>query len=283
MFRPALPRPARHHVRRCSVLTTGLSAMLIVLAVSGTEAATLCTVIADVSNGQTVLREGNCAERTTPASTFKVPLAVMGFDAGVLTSAEAPVLTWKAGEPDWGGKAWKQPTTPRSWMKHSVIWYSQRIAANLGTRQLTDYGQRFHYGNADFAGDPGKDNGLERAWIASSLKVSPDEQIAFLSALQRGSLPVKPDAMAAAIDLLERFEADGWTISGKTGNAFPRKADGSFDRNRGWGWFVGLAEKDGRKLAFARLTQDDGPVTGSAGLRTRDALLADWPALVTGQ
>ncbi|WP_106754897.1 class D beta-lactamase [Pannonibacter carbonis] len=265
------------------VLLVVLTAILPALTPFHAQAEPVCTVIADVSSAQILLRQGDCERRVTPASTFKIPLAVMGFESGVLQSGILPELSWRKGEPDWGGKAWKQPTTPRSWMKHSVVWYSQRIAASLGPQRLTDYGQRFHYGNADFAGDPGKGNGLERAWIASSLKVSPDEQVAFLSALQRGTLPVKPEAMAAAIDLLERFKADGWTISGKTGSAFPRKADGSFDRNRGWGWFVGLAEKDGRKLAFAHLTQDEGPVTGSAGLRTRDALLADWPALVTGR
>ena len=243
-------------------------------------ARTICTVIAEPASGATLLTEGNCDLRATPASTFKVALAVMAYDEGILKDARTPAWPFVAGYVDWGGAAWRQPTDPTGWMKHSVVWYSQQIASRLGEEGLARYGRAFSYGNADFAGDPGQDNGLERSWIASSLQISPDEQVAFLARLVSRTLPVSRQAMDKAASILEqRALPDGWVLHGKTGGAYPRREDGSFDRTRGWGWFVGWAELDGHRVVFARLDQDESAQKGSPGLRTRDAFMADWPRL----
>ena len=242
----------------------------------------VCTVVANAATGAVLVREGDCATRVTPASTFKVPLALIGSDAGFLRGAGAPLLEIAPGEPDWGGPAWKRPVDPASWMRHSVVWYSQRIAKNVGARQLAEYAQSFGYGNADFSGDPGKDNGLERAWISSSLKISPDEQAAFLRRLVNRELPLDASAYALADAIVETTPAAGWTIAGKTGSAYPRRADGSFDRSRGWGWFVGWARRDGAALVFARLDQDERRHERSGGLRAKEAFIAAWPATIAG-
>jgi beta-lactamase class D len=246
------------------------------------QSATLCTLIADAATGKILLEQGrDCDTPTTPASTFKVPLSIMGFDAGFLADAHNPALPFKQGYADWGGEEWRQTTDPTRWMDFSVVWYSQVIARSLGAEQLTRYAQAFNYGNADFSGDPGADNGLERAWIGSSLKVTPREQLAFMSRLSNKQLPVSKAATQATLAIMQqRTTPDGWQMLGKTGSAFPRKANGAWDRAHGWGWYVGLAKRDGHTLAFVRLTQDDGRETRSAGLRTRDGLLRDWPDLL---
>lgn len=186
-------------------------------AAAADSAATLCTIVAD-SNGKPLFEEGPaCGERVTPASTFKVALAVMGFDAGMLKGPDDPVLPFKKGYPDWGGDTWRQPVGPKSWMHNSVVWYSQQITRRLTAERLTAYAKALDYGNADFAGDPGKDNGLDRAWIGSSLKISPREQISFIARLAADRLPVSADAMKQSAALLDQHEAGGWTIRGKTG------------------------------------------------------------------
>lgn len=260
-----------------------LFVVLAVLALSvPAQAATLCTLIADAKTGELLVETGSdCDTPTTPASTFKVPLAVMGYDAGFLSDAQTPALPFKKGYADWGGAEWRQTTDPTRWMDYSVVWYSQVIARELGAEQLQRYAKAFSYGNADFSGDPGANNGLERSWISSSLKVTPREQLAFMRQLVTRQLPVTPAAMETTLAIMQRrTTADGWQVVGKTGSAFPRKANGSFDRAHGWGWYVGTAQRDGRTLVFARLTQDEGGESGSAGLRTRDALLKEWPSLL---
>lgn len=127
------------------------------------QAATICTVIADAKSGNFLIRQGNCDERFTPASTFKVALSLMGYDSGFLRDEHKPTLPYREGYPDWGGENWKEPTDATRWMKYSVVWFSQVMAQSLGAQQFATYATKFDYGNADVSGDPGKDNGLERA------------------------------------------------------------------------------------------------------------------------
>lgn len=246
------------------------------------QAKTICTMVADAETGKVLQRQGDCASRVTPASTFKIPLAVIGFDSGFLKSPHDPVLNFKDGDPDWGGAEWKKPTDAERWLKYSVVWFSQRITHALGEKTVTDYARKFDYGNADFSGDPAKNNGLDRAWIASSLKISPQEQIAFLQKLAKRSLPVAPKAMEQAIASMESFpiDASGWQVKGKTGMAYPRSASGDFDYARPWGWFVGFAEQGNKKVVFAQLIQDEKKQPDSPSARARTAILTGLPGIL---
>jgi len=199
----------------------------LVLSFVSAEAKTVCTMIAG-EDGEIVLRDGDCGTQVTPASTFKIPLSLMGFDSGFLTDEHSPTLPFREGYPDWAGEAWQQPTDPARWMKYSVVWFSQQITREFGEDRLQAYVDAFGYGNADLSGDPGKDNGLERSWIGSSLKISPEEQVGFLRRFLTGELPVSDRAVDMTRRIIETTPlADGWEAHGKTGGAFP------------WGWFVG--------------------------------------------
>jgi beta-lactamase class D len=257
-----------------------ISTLFVVTVPAMAHAKILCTIVTDTVSGEVLLEQGDCRTRVTPASTFKVPLAVMGFDSGFLTDAHAPVLPYKAGYPDWGGENWRQPTDPTRWLKYSVVWYSQVVAHSLGEARLTDYARKFGFGNGDFSGDPGKSNGLDRAWIASSLQVSPYEQTVFLRKLVTHQLPVSPRAMAETDQVVEVSPtSDGWQMHGKTGTAYPRDGHGVSDEAHGYGWYVGWAVKGKRTLVFARLDQDEHADTVPTGLHTRAALLSAWPTM----
>lgn len=258
-----------------------LAAGIFLLAASASPAANLCTLVIDASSRQTLIEYGDCITPITPASTFKIALALIGFDSGVLVDRHTPKLVFEAGDPDWGGPAWRQDTDPAHWMTHSVVWYSQRITRALGSEAMSGYVDALDYGNGDFSGDSGLDNGLERAWISSSLKIAPRDQARFMLDLLDRRLPVTSAAVDNTLSIIEAFPAaEGWTFHGKTGSAYPRLADTSFDYNHGWGWFVGWAERDGRHLVFVRLDQDNGSVSGSGGVRARDALIAEWTSLL---
>jgi beta-lactamase class D len=263
------------------LLINGLS-YFVVLSVSTAYARTVCTLAMDAVSGAVLVREGDCDTRVTPASTFKIPLAVMGYDTVILTDERTPNWPYRAGYPAWGGAAWMRDADPTHWMTFSVVWYSQQITQRLGIDRLRRYSFDFGLGNADVSGDPGKNNALERSWISSSLQISPSEQVIFLRKLVMRQLPASAASMDKASMLVQATSLpNDWTVYGKTGAAFPRKADGNFDRDRGWGWFVGWATNGMRTVVFTRLDQDVGRTSTSASLRARDAFIKQFPDLIS--
>lgn len=251
----------------------------LVAGVSSTQAGTLCTVIADATTGKILRQEGDCTIRVTPASTFKIPLSLMGFDAGFLTDEHNPSLPFKKGYAAWI-ESWKQTTDPTGWMKNSVVWYSRLITEALGEARFRDYIRRFDYGNQDVSGEAGKNDGLTNSWLSSSLKISPLEQIAFLRKLVRRELPVSQQSYAMTGKLTALQDIAGWNVHGKTGAGPVRRADGSTEPGHSYGWFVGWMAKGDRTLVFARLIEDEKREAVSPGIRTREIFLRELPAIV---
>ena len=239
-----------------------------------------CTLIADAATKRIVKEEGACDTRITPASTFKIAISLMGYDAGFLKSEHDPVLKYRKGDPDWRA-SWLTDTDPQKWIRDSVVWYSQRVTAALGAQRFQQYATAFRIGNADVSGDPKKHDGLKWAWIDSSLQVSPREELDFLERVVRRELPVKQIAyaMTGRITTIDG-EHGGWEIHGKTGTGFPPLADGRSDHAHGYGWFVGWARKGDRALVFVRQIQDAEAHDSPAGLRARDAFLPGLPTLL---
>jgi len=257
-----------------SVLTLGLVA-------SAAQAKTICTVVADAASHKILMQQGDCNQRVTSASTFKIAISLMGYDSGFLKDAHSPALPFREGYADWGGEPWRQTTDPSRWIQYSVVWYSQQVTQSLGEARFQQYVDEFQFGNEDVTGDPGKHNGLTHAWIDSSLKISSLEQMSFLERVVNRQLPVTAHAydMTSQITQLGQLP-NGWDIHGKTGAGFPRAADGTDDTAHGYGWFVGWATKGPRTIVFARLIQDERKEATAAGLRTRATFLRELPALL---
>lgn len=245
----------------------------------------ICTIVADAATGKAVLHEGKCDERVTPASTFKLALAVMGFDHGFLKDEHTPVEHFRRGDPDWGGQAWRQPVDPALWLKYSVVWYSQRITHAMGAQAFQAYVRKLGYGNMDVRGDPGKNNGMDRSWITSSLKISPEEQVSFMRRIVNRQLPVSTRTYEMVDRTVQTWQVPGgWSVQGKTGTAGPAPGntspDGTWDQAHAYGWFVGWARKGDKTYVFANLIQDDKVEPTSGGIRSRDALLARLPEVL---
>ncbi|MFH0898899.1 MAG: penicillin-binding transpeptidase domain-containing protein [bacterium] len=193
-------------------------------------------VVVDPDTKETITMSGDGQTRETPCSTFKIALSLMGFDAGILKNEHEPKLEYKD-EFNAPFEMWKQTQTPQTWIERSCIWYSQCLTAMLGHQQFENYVKNFFYGNQDVSGDPGKNNGLSKAWLCSSLKISLFEQIEFIKKLLHKKLPVTLYAQEQTQNLL--YVADltnGWKLYGKTGSGITR--DWSL------GWYVGWVKNE---------------------------------------
>lgn len=226
-------------------------------------------------NGKILKVEGECHTRYAPESTFKIALSLMGFDSGMLRDATYP--SWPCKDCDYYINVCKGAHTPRTWMRDSCLWYSQLLTSQLGMEKFSQYVEHFNYGNKDLSGDKGKHNGLSHAWISSSLRISPDEQTAFLQKIVAQQLAVSKASYANTKDILFIQELPGgWKLYGKTGNG--RQLDQAGNKTaRQHGWFVGYIEKGNRSIVFASHHIDSEKRDTFASFRARnEALVKLW-------
>ncbi|WP_412179039.1 class D beta-lactamase [Rhizobium sp. TRM95796] len=239
-----------------------------------------CTVAADASTGRVIYRKGDCDQRFSPVSSFKFPLAIMGFDSGLLKSPHDPVWTLR---PEYNASAREQAfktVDPTIWEKDSIVWFSQQLTRKMGQEKFADYVAKFKYGNMDVSGDQGKGNGLTHAWLMSSLTISPDEQIDFLLRFKGRKLPVSEQAYTLTEATIATFQGkDGWEVHGKTGSGSLRDTEGGINQRKPQGWFVGWARKGDREIVFARHVIGKKKSDTSGGLQARDTLLMDIPVI----
>lgn len=214
-------------------------------------------IVTDFDTNDIIDLEGDIDARFAPCSTFKIPLALMGFDAQILHDGQGPLWHYK---PEYDARApvmvdaWRKSFDPAGWLRESAIWYSQELALKLGAEKFAKYVAEFNYGNGDISGDAGKNNGLTNSWLSSSLQISPREQVGFLRRMLAGRLPISEFALGKTAPLLFAGEIGGGRLFGKTGTGF---ADRAAKKQRGW--YIGWLERGPRKLLYAGLFDYEGP------------------------
>lgn len=188
-----------------------------------------------------------CAERVSPCSTFKIPNSLIGLETGVLAD-ESAALPWdgvKRSRPEWN-----RDHTLASAIKVSAVWYYQELARRVGTERMQELVSAIPYGNADIS------SGIDTFWLDASIRISPDEQVAFLERLRVSQLPFSERSQRIVRDILVQESRGPIAYRGKTGSC---GVDGAKDH----GWWVGWVEKDGKATVFATLVRGNeafGPV-----------------------
>lgn len=193
----------------------------------------------------------DCTTRLSPASTYKIPHALIGLETGAVT--ETTVERWDGvRHPD--QPKWNLDHTVFSAMKPSVLWFFQKMAPRIGAERAHEWLQRFAYGNADTSGP------ITQYWINGRLRISPDEQLGFLMKFYGGGLPVKKayvDHLQAAmlqdpgtvenargVHNLDAIWSPGITLNSKTGAT-------TIESGESVSWLVGQLTIDKRELTFA--------------------------------
>lgn len=172
-------------------------------------------------------------KRFTPESTFKVPHALIGLEEKAVED-EYDVKRWDGTVREID--EWNKDHTLGSGMRHSVIWYYQAMARDIGKKKMQYHLNQMKYGNQDISGE------IDEFWLDSSLQISAQEQIAFMEKLVKEQLPFHKQTMKTVKRIMIEDEQDHYTIHGKTGT---RLSD------LGLGWYIGFVETKKDTWVFA--------------------------------
>ena len=211
-----------------------------------------------------------CAVPTAPASTFKIPHALIVLDTGVVSDPLERVARDGAKQPF---PTWERDHSLDSAMKSSVVWFFQRTAALIGRERMKQSLTELGYAQDTFEDD------VTSFWLNGDLVVSPDEQLRFLHRLVRYELPVDRriiDAVKAAFTMPPGKITNAAGVH-DFGLTWPRlrvlRAKTGYTRvgDERVSWIVGHIETDARQFVFVSRVraQEDIPPTASIDLALR--------------
>jgi beta-lactamase class D len=176
-----------------------------------------------------VLDESRARTRFLPASTFKIPNALIGLEVGSI-SDENEVFHWD-GKPK-PFATWERDQTLDTGMRYSVVWMFQDVARRTGKERMREWVHKLGYGNEDIRG------GVDLFWLQGALRISAREQVDFLRRLAEGELPMTQRAQRLVRHALVVEKTPTYTLYAKSGTT---------DSGRNAiNWWVGWVEKKGR-------------------------------------
>ncbi|HUL77706.1 MAG TPA: penicillin-binding transpeptidase domain-containing protein [Vicinamibacteria bacterium] len=202
-----------------------------------------CFILQEGGAASPLERTGTlCAERLSPCSTFKIPNSLIGLETGVIADAGF-VIPWDGVKRD--REEWNRDQTLASAIKVSAVWYYQELARRVGKERMQRLVSAIPYGNGDTS------SGIDVFWLGRSLRISPDEQVAFLERLRVSKLPFTERSQAIVRGILVQERSGSFAYRGKTGSC-----GGGTGPDHGW--WVGWVERDGKATVFAMLVRGGG-------------------------
>lgn len=217
----------------------------------------------------------DCNKRYSPASTFKIPHSLIGLETGAIKDPNQ-LVPWD-GFHYWT-KYWNQDHTLYSAMKYSVVPYFIKLAAKVGISNMHRYLKEFEYGNQYFINREYPLNKQKQIfWLNNELKISANEQIAFLKKMYENELDVQDKNLKIVKNSIVQKKG---TLSNSLGeNKFILKWNpkailsaktGGTDNV---GWLVGHIKLAEREFIFACVvTRGKGP----SAVKTAIQILNDY-------
>lgn len=172
--------------------------------------------------------------RYMPASTFKIPHALIALDSGVVKD-EFQTFPWDGKKRS--VKSWNQEQNLRSSIRVSALWLYQQWAKQIGLEKEQRYLDALDYGNTTIGED------ISNFWIDGSLTISAHEQIEFLEKLYQNQLPFDVADQRLVKDLMINQAGYDWILRAKSG--------WGVTENQSIGWWVGWVEKANGPVFFA--------------------------------
>jgi len=179
-----------------------------------------------------------CSQRFLPASTYKIPNALIGLETGVILDSNF-VIKWD-GKPE-PYKEWERNHDLKSAIQFSVVWYFQELARRVGRAREQHWLAPLDYGNKTI-GDR-----VDYFWLDNSLKISADEQVEFLKKLYHEILPFSERSTRIVKDIMPSGQIGKATMKFKTGTGHIRGSG----TDHFIAWLVGYVVSEDNVSIFA--------------------------------
>lgn len=176
-----------------------------------------------------------CDQGYIPASTFKIPHALIALEEGVVKDTNQ-VIKWNGFQ--WDYEPWNKDQTLSSSIKYSCIWVYIGFAEQLGIETYYKYVKEFKYGNQNLTGPK------NIFWLKGEFRISAIQQIDFLRKFHHYNLPVSSKNIDRVKNLIVLEKTNEYKLSAKTGA-------GSLIGENHVMWFVGYVETKGNTYFFA--------------------------------
>ncbi len=203
-----------------------------------------------------------------PASTFKVPHALIALETGVVADGDKELIRWDGQVRSI--EAWNKDHTLRSAMAVSAVPVFQQIARRIGAERMKKYLDAFRYGNREIGSQ------IDRFWLDGPLKISALEQIDFFDKLRRGDLPLSQRTLDIGRDIITSEAVSGGSLRYKTGAV---GIDGTPGEKAALGWIAGYVDRDDDPTVFALNLDIHGQPDLARRLPIAKAILAEVGAI----
>ena len=176
----------------------------------------------------------------SPCSTYKVPHAIFGLEAGYLKGKDfvQKYDSTRDHKKSFWPDAWVKDHTLESAVKNSVVWYFREVARQIGPKRMQTYLSKIENGNEDISG------GIDRFWLSSSLEISPKQQVKVLARLLGDDSPLKKENVTTIKEIILWDKSQKHPVHAKTGTC--RQSNGNYGA-----WLVGFVDVEGSPKYFA--------------------------------
>ncbi|MEO6894921.1 MAG: penicillin-binding transpeptidase domain-containing protein [Ginsengibacter sp.] len=157
-------------------------------------------------------------QRLPTGTSFKIPETLIGIQSGRITNENTILIH----DTSAGGNL----TLKQAFEKTSVP-YFQEMARQIGKDTLQRWLDSLNYGNQKITSN------VESFWMNNELKISPDEQLGFMSKLYFEQLPFQKYAQQTIANLMLQEDDSLYKLSYATGTGIDEK-NNSFAWNLGW-------------------------------------------------
>ena len=164
-----------------------------------------------IQRGQQIQVYGNDLSRAdteyVPASTFKMLNALIGLQHGKATTNE--IFKWDGKKRSFA--AWEKDMTLGQAMQASAVPVYQELARRIGLELMQQEVQRIQFGNQQIGQQ------VDNFWLVGPLKVTPKQEVQFVSALAREQLAFDPQVQQQVKAMLFLQERKAYRLYVKSG------------------------------------------------------------------